>query len=163
MLSRVVGSCCVRFETGQTFNYLQTDATNPNIIGPTMLGVVAFVLAVVRKQCNNSEQCWELLRPYAFARSFRLFRTERQYFFPGDAWAAAVKQNIKKRKYSKKTASSELKSLFAVCLILYGYILAIRLSHAQISASLDPGQPHPQASSCNPSERRRRSPNKRDK
>ena len=112
MLSRVVGSCCVRFETGQTFNYLQTDATNPNIIGPTMLGVVAFVLAVVRKQCNNSEQCWELLR--RFARSFRLFRTERQYFFPGVAWTAGVKQNIKKRKYAKKIASSELKSLFAV-------------------------------------------------
>jgi len=113
MLSSVVGSCCVRFETCQTFNYLQTDATSPNIIGPTMLGVVAFVLAVVRKRCNNSEQCWELLRP--FARSFRLFRTERQYSFPGVAWAAGVKQNIKKRKYSKKTASSELKSLFAVC------------------------------------------------
>ena len=119
MLSRVVGSCCVRFETGQTFNYLQTDAKSPNIIGPTMLGVVAFVLAVVRKRCNNSvrkmlgQQCWELLRP--FARSFRLFRTERQYFFPGVAWAEGVKQNIKKRKYSKKTASCELKSLFAVC------------------------------------------------
>ena len=91
----------------------QTDATSPNIIGPTMLGVVAFVLTVVHKRCNNSEQCWELLRP--FARSFRLFRTERQYFFRGVAWAAAVKQNIKKRKYSKKTASSELISLFAVC------------------------------------------------
>ena len=58
MLSRVVGSCCVRFETGQTFNYLQTNATSPSITGPTKLGVVAFVLAVVRKQCNNSEQCW---------------------------------------------------------------------------------------------------------
>ena len=50
MLSRGVGSCCVRFETGQTFNYLQTDATSPNIIGPTMLGVVAFVLG----WCANS-------------------------------------------------------------------------------------------------------------
>ena len=120
MLSRVVGSCCVRFETGQTFNYLQTDATSPNIIGPTMLGVVVFVFVVARKRCNNSEQCWELLRP--FARRFRLFRTERQYFFPGVAWAAVVKQNIKKRKYSKKTASSELKSLFAVCFeIVWSY------------------------------------------
>ena len=58
MLSGVVGSCCVRFETGQTFNYFQTDATSPNIIGPTMLGVVGLVLAVVRKRCNNPEQCW---------------------------------------------------------------------------------------------------------
>ena len=60
MLSRVVvGSCCVRFETSQAFtNYLQTDATSPNIIGPRILIVVALVLAVVRKRCNNFEQCW---------------------------------------------------------------------------------------------------------
>ena len=133
MLSRVVGSCCVRFETGQTFNYLQTDATSPNIIGPTMLGVVAFVLAVVRKRCNNSEQCWELLPP--FARSFRLFRTERQYFFPGVAWAVGVKQSIKKRKYSKKTASSELKSLFVVC-----FDIVWLHSSDQIEQSLDSSQ-----------------------
>ena len=47
MLLRVVGSCCAKFETGQTFIYVQTDATTPNIVG---------------------QQCWELLRP--FARSF---------------------------------------------------------------------------------------------
>ena len=95
----------------------------------------------------SGQQCWELLRP----------RTERQYFCLGVAWGAGAKKNLKKRKYSKKTASSELKSFFAVCfnINLYGYVLAIRLSHAQISASLDPGQPHPQASSRNPSERRR--------
>ena len=29
------------FETGQTFSYVQTDATTPNIVGTTMLGVVA--------------------------------------------------------------------------------------------------------------------------
>jgi len=114
--SHPVACCCVLLgvvASGLKPVKRQTDATSPNIIGPTMLGVVAFVLTVVRKRCNNSEQCWELLRP--FARSFRLFRTERQYFFQGVAWAAAVKQNIKKRKYSKKTASSELISLFAVC------------------------------------------------
>ena len=32
-------ACCVR-ETGQTLSYVQTDATTPNIVGPTMLGVV---------------------------------------------------------------------------------------------------------------------------
>ena len=31
----VVGCCCAKFETGQTFSYVQTDATTP-----TMLGVV---------------------------------------------------------------------------------------------------------------------------
>ena len=39
MLLRVVGSCCAKFETGQTF-----EPTTPNIVG---------------------QQCWELLRPFA--------------------------------------------------------------------------------------------------
>ena len=46
-LLRVVGSCCAKFETGQTFSYVQTDATTPKIVGLTMLGVVASVLADV--------------------------------------------------------------------------------------------------------------------
>ena len=32
----------VSFGSGETFCHVQTDATNPNIIGPTMLGVVKF-------------------------------------------------------------------------------------------------------------------------
>ena len=28
---RIVGSCCAKFETGQTFSYAQTDATTPNV------------------------------------------------------------------------------------------------------------------------------------
>ena len=35
-----VGSCWAKFETGQTFSYVQTDAKTPNIVGsclPTML------------------------------------------------------------------------------------------------------------------------------
>ena len=34
-LLRVVGSCCAKFETGQTFSYVQTEAT--------LLGVIASV------------------------------------------------------------------------------------------------------------------------
>ena len=41
MLLCVAGSCCAKFETGQMFSCVQTDATTPNIVGPTMLGVVA--------------------------------------------------------------------------------------------------------------------------
>ena len=60
--------------------YVPTDLTTPNIVGPTMLGVVASVLTVVWKlmqqlptKCNymqqgvqtdgksNIKQCWELL------------------------------------------------------------------------------------------------------
>ena len=44
LLLRVVGSCCAKFETGQTFSYVQKDATTPNNAGPTLLGVV-------RQQC----------------------------------------------------------------------------------------------------------------
>ena len=33
--------CCSKFETGQTLSYVQTGATTPNNVGPTMLGVVA--------------------------------------------------------------------------------------------------------------------------
>ena len=36
----VVGSCCTKFETGQTFSRVQMDTTTLNIVGPTMLGVV---------------------------------------------------------------------------------------------------------------------------
>ena len=42
----LVGTCCVQFETGQTFRPMQTDAT---------------LLA------NNAQQCCELLRPFAWA------------------------------------------------------------------------------------------------
>ena len=35
--------CCAKFETGQAFSYVQRDATTPNIVGPTMFGVVASV------------------------------------------------------------------------------------------------------------------------
>ena len=40
MLQLVFGSCCPKFETGQTLIYLQTGR-------------------------NNSQRCWELLRPFA--------------------------------------------------------------------------------------------------
>ena len=40
--------------------YMQTDATTPDIDGPTVLGVVAAVLVVVCKRCNNSQQRWDL-------------------------------------------------------------------------------------------------------
>ena len=40
--------------------YVQTDATTPNIVGPTMLGVVASVLAVV---CKRMQQLPTILGP----------------------------------------------------------------------------------------------------
>ena len=43
-LLHVVGSCCAKFETGQTFSNVQTDATTPNNVGscwPTILSPFA--------------------------------------------------------------------------------------------------------------------------
>ena len=48
MLLRIVRSCCAKFESGQTFSY-------------------------VKNRPSKSQQCWELLRP--FARSLTLFGT----------------------------------------------------------------------------------------
>ena len=33
MLLRIFGSCCAKFETGQTFSYVQTGTTATNIVG----------------------------------------------------------------------------------------------------------------------------------
>ena len=48
MLLLVVACCCSKFETGQTFSYVQTGATTPNNVGLTMLGV----LGVVASACT---------------------------------------------------------------------------------------------------------------
>ena len=58
MLLRGVGSCCAKFETGQTFSHVP-DATTPNIVG---------------------QQCWELLRP--FARSLKVILNLSNSIFP---------------------------------------------------------------------------------
>ena len=42
----VVGSCCAKFETGQTFSHGQMGVTIPNIVG---------------------QQCWKLLLPFALS------------------------------------------------------------------------------------------------
>ena len=39
-LLRFVGSCWAKFETSHTFSHVKTDPTTPNILRPTMLGVV---------------------------------------------------------------------------------------------------------------------------
>ena len=33
LMLALVGTCCVQFETGQTFRAMQTDATSHNIVG----------------------------------------------------------------------------------------------------------------------------------
>ena len=53
MLLDVVACCCAKFETGQ-------NATTPNIVAPTVLGVLACVLAVV---CKRMQQLPTMLGP----------------------------------------------------------------------------------------------------
>ena len=64
-----VGSCCIRLHTP-----VNTHATTPNIVGATMLEVVASVCTPLSTRMQQfptllAQQCWELLRP--FARSLR--------------------------------------------------------------------------------------------
>ena len=48
MLLSVVGSSCAKFETGQTFSYVQTDATTPNIVGQQCCVRLHVALVVVK-------------------------------------------------------------------------------------------------------------------
>ena len=50
----------MRLRCQSSLGCVQTDATTPNIVALTMFRVVASVLAVVCKRCNNSQQCWDL-------------------------------------------------------------------------------------------------------
>ena len=65
----IVESCCIRLHsTGNT------DAATPNIVGPTMLGVVVSVCTPLATRMQQlltllAQQCWELLS--SFARSLR--------------------------------------------------------------------------------------------
>ena len=61
--THVVGSCCTKFETGQTFIDVQTDATTPNMLG---------------------QQCWECVRP--FARSLTWTSTVEREQNVGGIW-----------------------------------------------------------------------------
>ena len=56
MLWHVVGSCCAKFETGQTFCYVQTDATTPN--------VACVQTSPLPQYTGYSQRRWELSRPF---------------------------------------------------------------------------------------------------
>ena len=61
-LLHVVGRCSAKFNTGQTFSYVQTDPTTPNIARPTMLGVVGSVCTWLLStdmitQCSPGAPC----------------------------------------------------------------------------------------------------------
>ena len=47
-LLHIVGSHCAKFETGQAFSHVKMNSTNPNIVGPTMLGVLMIFHKVYR-------------------------------------------------------------------------------------------------------------------
>ena len=67
MLIRVVGSCCSKFETGQTFCYMQTDATTPDVacVQTSPLPQKNFFSeGGVRLYTGYSQRRWELSRPF---------------------------------------------------------------------------------------------------
>ena len=57
MLLRVVGSCCAKFETGQTFSYVQTDATTPVIIVGHRCCTCTLLNTCIAL-CNWTQHCW---------------------------------------------------------------------------------------------------------
>ena len=54
LFALTVACCCAKFETGQTFSYVQTDATTPKIVGPTMLGNCCVRLHVASRVHNEA-------------------------------------------------------------------------------------------------------------
>ena len=61
----MAGSCCIRWQT--TANM---DTTTPNIVGATMLGVVASVCTPLPTWTQQlptllAAQCWKLLGPFS--------------------------------------------------------------------------------------------------
>ena len=54
LFALTVACCCAKFETGQTFSYVQTDATTPKIVGPTMLGNCCVRLHVASRVYNEA-------------------------------------------------------------------------------------------------------------
>ena len=54
LFALTVVCCCAKFETGQTFSYVQTDATTPKIVGPTMLGNCCVRLHVASRVYNEA-------------------------------------------------------------------------------------------------------------
>ena len=81
-----VGSCCIRLHTTA-----KTDATTPNIVRPTMLGIVACVLAVV---CRRMQQLPTMLGPAVHRgkdtthKSLQTMRNERAW--PQQCWKSCA-------------------------------------------------------------------------
>ena len=59
MLLRVVGSRCAKFDTGQTFSYVQTDATTPIIIVGHQCCTCTLLNTCIAL-CNWTQHCWML-------------------------------------------------------------------------------------------------------
>ena len=91
---RVFESCCAKFETGQTFNYVQTEATTPNIVACccVRVAVVSKRMQKLPPACYNMQQgvqtdgtcniqqCWDLLANNVtlFARGFKMVKNYSQ-------------------------------------------------------------------------------------
>ena len=65
MLLRVVGSCCAKFETGQTFRYVQTDATTPIIIVGHQCCTWTLLNTCIAL-CNWTQHCWPTISQHCW-------------------------------------------------------------------------------------------------
>ena len=65
MLLRVVRSCCAKFETGQTFSYVQTDATTLIIIVGHQCCTCTLRNTCIAL-CNLTQHCWPTISQHCW-------------------------------------------------------------------------------------------------
>ena len=65
ILLRVVGSCCAKFETGQTFSYVQTDATTLIIIVGHQCCTCTLRNTCIAL-CNLTQHCWPTISQHCW-------------------------------------------------------------------------------------------------
>ena len=82
ILLRVVGSCFAKFETGQTFIYVQTDATTPIIIVGHQCCTWTLLNTCIAL-CNWTRHCWMLrcILLRAFASCCAMFDTGQTFSY----------------------------------------------------------------------------------
>ena len=57
--------CCAKFETGQTFSYVQTDATTPIIIGWHQCCTCTLLNTCIAL-CNWTQHCWPTISQHCW-------------------------------------------------------------------------------------------------
>ena len=96
ILLHIVGSCCTMFETGQTFSYVQTDATTFNYVR-------SFWLTMLCPFVQGVRDCRKRLLPLVFIKKTVCYRKEsvrsgsttHDFFYETYQWYSIVEKTRK--------------------------------------------------------------------